>query len=144
MATIDFDGDLDLDLVVGHLDSPVALLENRTDKVKTETSNSGLQFELIGTQTERDGTGCRVVVNFSGQLFTDWVVAGDGYLSSDEAVLDFGIGDVTGVGTVEVHWPSGVKQQFEGVESGNRYVIIEGNPEIWCRVDPHAPSLSLP
>ena len=144
MATIDFDGDLDLDLVVGHLDSPVALLENRTDQVNTETSNSGLQFELIGTQTERDGTGCRVVVNFSGQLFTDWVVAGDGYLSSDEAVLDFGIGDVTGVGTLEVHWPSGLKQQFEGVEPGNRYVIIEGNPEIWCRVDPHASSLSLP
>ena len=85
-----------------------------------------------------------MVVNFSGQLFTDWVVAGDGYLSSDEAVLDFGIGDVTGVGTLEVHWPSGLKQQFEGVEPGNRYVIIEGNPEIWCRVDPHASSLSLP
>ena len=76
-----------------------------------------------------------MVVNFSGQLFTDWVVAGDGYLSSDESVLDFGVGDVEGVGTVEVHWPSGVKQKFEGVAPGNRYVITEGNPEIWCRID---------
>lgn len=135
MAVIDFDGDLDLDLIVGHLDSPVALLENRTEQINTEQINSGLQIELIGTQTERDGTGCRVVVNFSGQLFTDWVVAGDGYLSSDESVLDFGVGDVEGVGTVEVHWPSGVKQKFEGVAPGNRYVITEGNPEIWCRID---------
>ncbi|MCH1439503.1 MAG: CRTAC1 family protein, partial [Rubripirellula sp.] len=95
MATIDFDSDQDLDLVVGHLDSPIALLENQTVKI-----NSCLQIELIGTQTEREGTGCRVVVNFGGQLFTDWMVAGDGYLSSDEAVLDFGIGDARGVGTV--------------------------------------------
>ena len=130
MATIDFDGDLDLDLVVGHLDSPIALLENRTQKI-----NACLQVELIGTQTERDATGCRVVVNFSGQLFTDWVVAGDGYLSSDESVLDFGIGDAKGVGTVEVHWPSGLKQNFEGVEPGKRYVITEGNSDIWCRVE---------
>ncbi len=143
MAVIDFDGDLDLDLVVGHLDSPVALLENRIERRNAENINSGLQIELIGTQTERDGTGCRVVVNFSGQLFTDWVVAGDGYLSSDESVLDFGVGDVAGGGAVEVYWPSGVKQTFEGVEPGNRYVIIEGNPEIWCRVDTHVlPSAS--
>ena len=129
MAKIDFDGDLDLDLVVGHLDAPVALLENRT-----ESSNSGLQLELIGTETERDGTGCRVVVEFNEERFTDWVVAGDGYLASDESVLDFGIGNVNGLGSVEVFWPSGLEQKFEGLEPGRRYVITEGDLEIWCRL----------
>lgn len=128
MAKIDFDRDLDLDLVVGHLDAPIALLENRTEK-----PGSGLQFELIGTQTERDGIGCRVVVDFNGQLLTDWVVAGDGYLSSDESVLDFGIGNTKGVGTVQVHWPSGVKQTFKGVEPNQRYLITEGDPDLWVR-----------
>ena len=134
MATVDFDSDLDLDLVVGHLDAPIALLENRTEKL-----NAGLQIELIGTKTERDATGCRVVLDCQGQLFTDWVVAGDGYLSSDESVLDFGIGSAKEVGTVEVHWPSGVKQKFKGVVPGKRYVITEGCPDIWCRMEGQAP-----
>ena len=130
MSLIDYDGDRDIDLLVGHLDSPVALLENRT-----EVRNVGVQFELIGTQTERDGIGCRVVVHFAGQSFTDWVVAGDGYLSSDEPVLDFGVGDVTQSGSVEVHWPSGQKQTFEGIQPGERYVIVEGSDDIWRRIE---------
>ncbi len=128
MSVIDYDGDRDLDLLVGHLDSPIALLENRT-----ETRNSGVQFELIGTQSERDGIGCRVVVHFAGQSFTDWVVAGDGYLSSDEPVLDFGVGNAGKAGSVEVHWPSGQRQRFEEIEPGERYVIVEGSHDIWRR-----------
>ena len=65
MSVIDYDGDRDLDLLVGHLDSPIALLENRT-----ETRNSGVQFELIGTKSERDGIGCPVDENFAGQSLT--------------------------------------------------------------------------
>jgi tetratricopeptide (TPR) repeat protein len=129
MASFDFDGDQDLDLIVGHLDSAIAVLENRT-----EENNLGVQFELLGTQTERDGIGCRVVVQFGGQSFTDWVAAGDGYLSTDESVLDFGIGDTAEVGHVEVHWPSGQKQRFDGIKGGKRYVIVEGNNDIWSRM----------
>jgi len=130
MALIDFDGDLDLDLLVGHLDSPIALLENRT-----LNKNSNVQFELIGTQTARDSTGCRVVLKFGEQAYTDWVVAGDGYLATDESVLDFGVGDAKQSGTVEVHWPSGTKQRFEGIKVGNRYVVVEGDHEIWRRME---------
>ncbi len=130
MASIDFDGDRDLDLLVGHLDSPIALLENRT-----LNENSGVQFELIGRQTERDSTGCRLVLKFGDQAYTDWVVAGDGYLATDESVLDFGVGDAKENGTVEVHWPSGTKQRFEGIAVGNRYVVVEGDDEIWRRME---------
>ncbi|MDA7878436.1 ASPIC/UnbV domain-containing protein, partial [bacterium] len=55
--------------------------------------------------------------------------------ATDESVLDFGVGDAKENGTVEVHWPSGTKQRFEGIAVGNRYVVVEGDDEIWRRME---------
>ena len=131
LSLIDFDGDRDLDLIVGHLDAPAALLQNCTDTV-----NQAVQVELVGAQTERDATGCRVTLQFGEQAWTDWVVAGDGYLSTDQSILDFGIGTATESGILQVSWPSGKNQHFDGIKPGERYLIVEGNEEIWLRDDP--------
>ena len=66
-----------------------------------------------------------------GQQFTQWVTAGDGYLCSDEPVVDFGLGDLQDIKQLEVSWPSGATQTFDEVEVGHRYLIVEGES------DPH-------
>ncbi len=130
MATFDFDRDHDLDVLVGHLDSPLALLENRSEHV-----GQGLQLELVGTKSERDAVGCRVVVTIDDHAFTDWVTAGDGYLCTDESVLDFGLGAVSKVDSVQVHWTSGATQTFHDMLPGQRYLLIEGCDDRWNRTE---------
>ncbi|MFK8112303.1 MAG: FG-GAP-like repeat-containing protein [Rubripirellula sp.] len=125
MASLDFNRDGASDLLVGHLDQPVALLKNETD-----TPGQWLQIELVGTTTERDAIGTRVVVTAGQERFTQWVTAGDGYFCSDEPVIDFGIANHTIADEIVVHWPSGNKQSFRDIPTGKRYLIIEGDETI--------------
>ncbi len=129
MTIIDFDRDGAMDLLVGHLDKPVAVLRNETD-----TPGNGIQFELVGTSCERDAIGARVVVQSQSEAFTQWVTAGDGYLSSDEPVLDFGLGVSDSSVRVEVHWPGGGRQEFADLQPGRRYLLVQGEEAAYERV----------
>lgn len=123
MASFDHNRDGKTDLVVSHLDQPLALLQNQTSE-----AGHSLELELVGTLSERDAIGTRVMVVSSGKVSSSWVTAGDGYLCSDEAVLKFGLGHSPAADLVTIHWPSGVIQTFENLE-GNRYLIIEDQPD---------------
>lgn len=128
MAALDFDRDGDLDVLVNHLDKPLALLRS-----ETETAGHWVQVELVGVNSERDGIGARVVVKTVGGEQTQWVTAGDGYFCSDEAVLDFGLGRGEKIESVQVHWPSGKSQIFMSVRADQRYLVVEGDAELYQR-----------
>ena len=128
VASLDFDRDDRIDFVVGHLDAPAALLRN-----ETETSGGFIQFELVGTVSERDAVGARLTVDAGGQEFAAWVTAGDGYFCTDEAVLDLGLGEQADTVTVVVAWPSGLQQTFSDLSAGHRYLIVEGEAEVHRR-----------
>ena len=124
MASLDFDRNGSLDVIIGHLEEPAALLHNQT-----VSDGDWIQLELVGTTAERDAIGTRVVVTTGGQRFTHWVTAGDGYFCSDEPVLDFGLGIGNDVARVDVFWPGGERQAFENLQSGHRYLMIQGEQE---------------
>jgi hypothetical protein len=128
LASLDFDRDRSIDLLVGHLDQPVALLHN-----ETPADGHWIQFELIGKTSERDAIGARIVVTTGGEQFVQWVTAGDGYLCSDESVIDFGLGAHRELDSVQIHWPHGETQVFHNLELGHRYLIIEGELEAYRR-----------
>ena len=128
MAASDFDRDGDLDLLVNHLDKPLAIL--RSD---TNTDGRWIQLEVVGRQCERDGIGARVVVKTKSGKYSQWMTAGDGYFCSDEAVLDFGLGRGAEIEWVEVHWPSGELQTFNSPVADRRYLIVQGDVELYQR-----------
>ena len=128
MAAFDFDRDGDLDLLVNHLDKPLAVLRS-----ETESEGHWIQFDLVGRSSERDGIGARVVVKTTAGDRTQWVTAGDGYFCSDEAVLDFGLGRGDEIESVKIHWPSGESQTFESPTADQRYLVIEGDVELHQR-----------
>ena len=66
MVMLDFDRDGGSDLMINHLDRPLALLRN-----ETETEGQWLRLELVGTASERDAIGARVVVSVGGQQRID-------------------------------------------------------------------------
>ena len=123
LAMTDYDRDGRLDFLVGHLDQPVALLHNQTK------GGNWIQFSMIGTESERDAVGARIVITVGDQRLTGWVLAGDGYLCSDEAVVDFGLGAIKEVDQVEVFWPSGLRQTIQSPKLGTRHLVVEGDPE---------------
>lgn len=127
MAVLDWNIDGKPDLITNHLDAPVALLSNQT------TTGNSLQIELIGTTSERDAIGARVTVSGDRQSWTQWETGGDGFLCSNEPVLDFGIANTEAVTRVDVHWPSGQTQTVHGLAINQRYLIIEGVAEAYAR-----------
>jgi hypothetical protein len=64
-------------------------------------------------KSNRDGIGARVEVFASGRRWTAERVASSGYLSQDDGRLHFGLGAVTTIDKILVHWPSGREQTLE-------------------------------
>ena len=72
----------------------------------------GLSISLHGTRSNRDGYGARVSVN--GQ--TRFATTAGSYVCANDRRLHFGLGSAEKA-TVEIHWPSGVKQVLNDVRS---------------------------
>lgn len=73
-------------------------------------SQHWLTISLRGTRSNRDGYGARVRVN--GQ--TRFATAAGSYLCSNDKRLHFGLGSAE-TATVEVAWPSGIRQTLNNV-----------------------------
>lgn len=103
----DFDGD-------GRLDIVVLALESRAELWKNEGAGSSnwLIVRLVGSKSNRDGIGARVTIGNQVRTMTTAV----GYASSSHAGLHFGLGKAAGPVTVQIQWPSGIRQKVEGVK----------------------------
>jgi hypothetical protein len=123
LATVDFDRNGKLDLVVTHIEEPSALLVNQTD-----SDHSWLQVVLVGTESERDAIGARIEVICKDRRVSQWVVAGDGYLCRNENVNAFGLGDATKVDELRVRWPNGKTQSFKDLPVNQRILVVESQP----------------
>ena len=90
------------------------------------TPNHWLGIRLIGTKSNRDGIGARVVVTAGGRSYTqDHQLAG-GYLSAHDPRLHFGLGQANAVEKIVVHWPSGRVDTIQSVPADQYIEVIEG------------------
>ncbi|TWT93930.1 ASPIC/UnbV domain-containing protein [Stieleria varia] len=128
MAQFDFDNNGAIDLVINHLDRPVALLRNQT-----RSDGQWIQLELIGTQCERDAIGAKVLVTTNRGSLSTWMTAGDGYFVTDQPILDLGLGVGAMLQSIEVTWPTGEVQVWSNVTVNKRYLATQGQDELWER-----------
>ena len=119
VAVADFDRDGRLDLVVQNLDRSAVLLMGAGEV------GNWLQVELEGTLSNRDAVGAVVTVRIGDRVQVRQVAAGAGYLASSSQVLHFGLGAAETVDELEIRWPSGGRQLFEGLRVNQRLSILE-------------------
>jgi hypothetical protein len=115
-AAADLDGDGKVDVVVTALQEPVELWKNTS-----ASAGHWLALKLRGTKSNRDGIGARVRIGNQVQELT----ITQGYASASLAGLHFGLGQVTAVARVEIHWPSGKDQVLTNVAADQVLTVTE-------------------
>lgn len=110
MAIGDIDNDGRVDAVVTTNDGPLYVLHNATS-----TPNHWLILKLVGHRSNRDAIGAvvRVVAGRITQVAT--VTTASSYLSSSDKRLHFGLGTETAAATIDIRWPSGIRQTLKNV-----------------------------
>jgi hypothetical protein len=119
-ATGDLNNDGQPDVVIGVLnDSPVVLRNNGT-------KNHWVGFNLVGTKSNRSAIGSRLILtDATGRRRTLDVTTAGSYLSSSDPRILVGLGTVSGVRTVEIHWPSGTTERVDNPAVDQYHTIIE-------------------
>ena len=86
-------------------------------------------MRLVGTSGSRDAIGTTLAYRLGQRRVVRQLTAGDGFQASNQRVLLLGLGTSETVPAVEVTWPSGRRQVFEGLPLDGEVVLVEANPE---------------
>jgi hypothetical protein len=101
----DYDNDGDVDVFIVNNGGPGILLRNDGGN-----RNGWLEVGLRGTKSNRFGVGARLRLVAGGAVQVREVGSQASYLSDNSLVEHFGLGTAPMVDTLEIRWPSGVRQ----------------------------------
>jgi hypothetical protein len=134
LALGDLDNDGRIDLVISHLNEPVAILRNEAKA----RGHHWLGVELRG-QRRRDVTGARLVLQVEGlPVQTRYATAGGSFASSSDSRHVFGLGTAKRVGKLTVRWPSGKEQSWQGLAIDRYWRLVEGEEDAPRSGDPRS------
>ncbi len=116
---VDIDNDGDLDIVAAEAVGPVWVLVNN------ESDANAVSFELRDTEGNHFGIGSRVLATLNdGEVYMRELNSSGGFLSYNDPIVHFGIGERQSISSIEVRWPTGEATVVEGnFAPGKRYRI---------------------
>jgi enediyne biosynthesis protein E4 len=120
LATGDIDNDGRMDAVVSTNDGPAYVVHN-----EIKTDNHWLTLKLVGHKSNRDAIGARVKIVTSRGAQYATVTTASSYLSSSDKRVHFGLASDATVQTIEIQWPSGVRQTLKDVSSSQILQVDE-------------------
>ena len=122
----DWDHDGDLDLWATNREGPrVRFLKNN---LKEDQRSGSVSFYLEGKTCNLDAIGAKLTLIMGPRKMTHVLRAGGGFLSQSSKRILFGMGkNDSEKGTLEVSWPGGGKETFEGIVPGSVYRIVQGS-----------------
>jgi tetratricopeptide (TPR) repeat protein len=124
LAVGDIDNDGRVDVLIVAQGAPLALLHNQP----APAAGHFLTLALEGVSSNRDGVGARVTVTAGGRNQVAARFGGGSYLSASDPRLHFGLGAARRADRVEVRWPSGSRNTYEGLAADTGYRLREGDP----------------
>jgi hypothetical protein len=118
----DLDNDGKIDIIISHLNEPVAVLRNVAD-----TGGNHWLGVVLARPEHADIVGARVVIESGGRQQTRFAKGGGSYLSSGDRRLVFGLGKNNGEDLkLKVIWPSGKEQEFKVPVVDRYWQLTEG------------------
>ena len=121
LAVGDLFNDGKMDVVIETLDGHPLVLRNRG-----VDGRHWVSFELGGAKSNRLAIGARIKITAGGMTQSDEIHSGGSYLSQHDLRVHFGLGSVTKVDKVEIHWPSGATDTLRDLASDQYYSVLEG------------------
>ena len=121
-AFVDFDND-------GHVDVAISNVNDAPDlfRLRDESGHHWVTLALVGTKSNRNAIGARVRCVAAGISRWDEVRGGGSYLSQNDFRVHFGLGDASRIERVDVRWPSGLEETWDGLTVDTFHVLKEGS-----------------
>ncbi len=130
LAVGDFDNDGWLDFVVNNNGEDAQLFRNEGQRNASigglVIRNHWLGVHLLGTKSNRDGIGARLKLTAGDFVSYDQAKGGMSYSSAQDPRIYFGLGDHARVDSIEILWPSGVKDVLQGLAADRIVTLVEG------------------
>ena len=119
----DLNNDGRIDAVVSAINGPAEIWMNRSSG-----QNHWILLKLVGVKSNRDGLGTKIKITTA--LGSQYNAASTtvGYNSSSDERVHFGLGPAAVVDTIELTWPSGIKQTLRGVKADQILTVNESVP----------------
>jgi hypothetical protein len=121
LATADYDNDGDIDIVTNNRGDFPSLLRNDGGN-----ANHWLTVALIGTKSNRDGTGASLRLMSEGFVHVEQAKGGGSYMSASDPRIHFGLGKRTRIESLEITWPSGQIDRLMDVPVDRVIAVKEG------------------
>ncbi len=131
LAVGDVDNDGDLDVLIVNNGQTADLLRNEGGN-----NRNSLQVRTVGTKSNRDGVGARLLLTVDGTTYRREVKAGSSYLGQNDRRVHFGLGHAQRVDRLEVRWPTGRTDVMENLGANQIVTVVEGKGV--TRAEPYA------
>ena len=118
----DIDNDGDLDVLISNSGQAPTLLINQVGQKK-----NWVLLKLIGTKSNRDAVGAKIVIETEHSRQTDQITGGGSYLSASDLRAHFGLGSSEMIKTLKIRWPSGTEDVFRDLKANRILSIKEGD-----------------
>lgn len=111
-----------IDVVINNIDREPTLLRN-----VVKNANHWLTLKLIGgPKSPRDAIGAKIFVTAGGVRQRADIFSGGSYCSSSDPRAHFGLGSANKIDKIEIHWPSGLKEELAPPEVDRIVTVVEG------------------
>ena len=125
----DYDSDGDLDVLVSN--NGVLPEYGGASLFRNDGGNrlNYLRVKTIGTRSNRDGIGAKVVLAAGNATQRKMVRTGGSYCSQSETTLTFGLGEAERVESLQIIWPSGLIDRYANLTVNRLITVVEGSTE---------------
>jgi enediyne biosynthesis protein E4 len=121
LAVADYDNDGDMDFVINTRGGYPELMRNDGGD-----SRNWFEVKIVGTRSNRDGTGAVLKLTSEGFTQVQQAVGGGSYMSASDTRLHFGLGSRQHIEKLEIDWPSGQADILRDLPINKIVAIQEG------------------